>query len=198
MGIEIVHDKYNFLFVRVAGIYKVLDFFRPVSRGTVFTDAYMPHAPQRLYKHKYTAVAVSDIFGIGFLCVTWAHGQGGSGFPKQLVRFFIHAHYRNSRFIRHLIDIQNVLHAGYKFGIFLRRDTPVVVSVGLEFIFLSTLRMVSLLIGISSSTRDFSSSSFSVHLEWPSGTGPQAICISFASVRPSALRRAAAEFGLIL
>lgn len=46
MGIEIVHDKYYFLFVRVAGIYKVLDFFRPVSRGTVFTDAYMPHAPQ--------------------------------------------------------------------------------------------------------------------------------------------------------
>ena len=31
---------------------------------------------------------------------------------------------------------------------------------GLEFIFLSTLRMVSLLIGVSSSTRDFSSSSF--------------------------------------
>lgn len=198
MGIEIVHDKYNFLFVRVAGIYKVLDFFRPVSRGTVFTDAYMPHATQRLYKHKYTAVAVPDIFGIGLPGISRAHRQWLPGFAQQLVRFFIHTHYRNIRIIWQLINVQNILHAGYKFRVFLWRNTPVVISVGPEFIFLSTLRIVSLLMGVSSSTRDFSSSSFSVHLEWPSGAGPQAICISFASARPSALRRAAAEFGLIL
>ncbi len=77
------------------------------------------------------------------------------GFVQQLVRFFIHAHYWNSRVIRHLIDVQDILHTGYEFGVFFWRDTPVVVSVGLEFIFLSTLRMVPLLMRVSSSTRDF-------------------------------------------
>lgn len=128
----------------------------------------------------------------------WTHRQWFPDFAQQLVRFFIHTHYRNIGIIRHLIDIKDIFHAGYEFGIFLWRDTPVVVSVRLEFVFLSTLRLVSLLMGVSSSTRDFSSSSFRVHLEWPSGAGPQAICMSFASARPSALRRDAAEFGLIL
>ena len=78
------------------------------------------------------------------------------------------------------------------------RDTPVVVEVRAKFVFFKTLRMVSRLMGVSNSTRDFSSRRRSVHLECPSGAGPQAIWINFASVRPSALRRAAAELGLIL
>lgn len=39
MSIEIVHDKYDLLFVRVAGIYKVFDFLSPVGCSTVFTDS---------------------------------------------------------------------------------------------------------------------------------------------------------------
>ena len=156
----------------------------------------MSHTTQRLYKHKYAAGTFPDIFRIGLLSIPRTRRQWFPGFVCQLVRFFIHAHYWNSRVIRHLIDVQDILHTGYEFGVFFCRDTPVVVFVRLEFIFLSTLRMVSLLMGVSSSTRDFSSSSFSIHLEWPSGAGPQAICISFASTRPSALRKAVAEFGL--
>lgn len=65
MSIEIVHDKYDLLFVRVTDVYKIFDFLSPVGCSTVFTDTYMPYAPQWLNKHKYTACAVSDIFGIG-------------------------------------------------------------------------------------------------------------------------------------
>lgn len=149
--------------------------------------------PQRLNKHKYTACAVSDIFGIGLPGISWAHRQWLPGFAQQLVRFFIHAHYRYIRIIWHFIDVQNILHAGYKFRVFLWRDTPVVISVGLEFIFLSTLRIVSLLMGVSSSTRDFSSSSFSVHLEWPSGaTGSSPLFLRESTTVPTvyALARA--------
>ena len=45
MSIEIVRDKYDFLVVRVAGIYKIFDFLSPVGCGTVFTATYMPYAP---------------------------------------------------------------------------------------------------------------------------------------------------------
>ena len=198
MGIEIVHDKYDLLFVRAADVYKAFDFLRPVRRSAVFAHTYMPHAGQGLHEHKYAAGAIPDIFRIVFFGVSRTRRQRFPDFAQQLVRFFIHAHYRDNRIIRHLVDVQDILHAGYEFGIFLWRDTPVVVSVRLEFVFLRTLRIVSLLMGVSSSTRGFSSNSFSVHLEWPSGAGPQAICISFASAHPSALRRDAAEFGLIL
>lgn len=75
MSIEIVHDKYDLLFVRVADVYTVFDFLSPVGCGTVLPDTYMPYASQRLNKHKYTARTVSDIFGINLLSISWAHRQ---------------------------------------------------------------------------------------------------------------------------
>jgi len=56
--------------------------------------------------------------------------------------------------------------------------------------------MASLLTGVSNSTLAFSSNSFRVHLQCPSGTGPQAISISFASALPSTFRLALSELTL--
>lgn len=82
MGIEIIHDKYNLLFVRVAGVHKVFDFPGPVSCSPVFADTYMPYASQWLNKHKYAAGTVPDIFGIGLLDIPRTHRQWFPGFAQ--------------------------------------------------------------------------------------------------------------------
>ncbi len=73
MSVQIVHDKYDLITVRVADIHQVLDLLSPVNGCAVFPDAYMPHAAQRLREHKYATGIISDIFGINFLSITWAH-----------------------------------------------------------------------------------------------------------------------------
>ncbi len=42
MGIQVVHDKYDFVAVRIADIHQMPDFLRPVNRSAVFPDTYMP------------------------------------------------------------------------------------------------------------------------------------------------------------
>ena len=123
--------------------------------------------PRGFYKRKDTACAITGIFRIHFLVIAWTHWQRFRCFPKQLVWFFIHAYNRTFRVIRHFIDVQDIFHAGYKFCIFFWWDTPVIVVVRSKFVFFKTLRMVSLLTGVSISTRHLSSKSRSVHLECP-------------------------------
>ena len=67
-----------------------------------------------------------------------------------------------------------------------------------EVCFFKALRIASLLTGVSRMTLDSFSSKRIVHLECPSGTGPQASSISRASVRPSTLRLALSELMLLL
>lgn len=96
------------------------------------------------------------------------------------------------------IDIKDILHARYEFGGFFCGDAPVVVFVRSKFVFFRTLRIASLLMGVSRMTLDSFSSKRIVHLECSSGTGPQASSISRASVRPSTLRLALSELRFLL
>lgn len=80
----IVHDKYNLLFARIAGVYKVFDFLRPFGGSVVFTYTHMPYASQQLNKHNYTAGTVTDIFGINLLGITLMYRQWLPGFAHPL------------------------------------------------------------------------------------------------------------------
>lgn len=71
-----IHNTYDAILTRVAGIHEIRNFLSLVNCSTVFPDIYMPNAAQRLHKYKYASAAVSDLFRIDLLCVTWAHGQG--------------------------------------------------------------------------------------------------------------------------
>ncbi len=82
MRIEIVYDKYNSLFVRVAGVYKVFVLLRSVGCSTVFRDTYMPYSSQRLNKHIYTAGTVPDIFRIELMGISQTHQQRFPGFAQ--------------------------------------------------------------------------------------------------------------------
>jgi len=135
MGVQVGHDKYDLTSVRLVDIHQISDFFAPSSYSTVFPDSYMPHAAQRLHKHKYAVGAVSGILGINFLC----HGQGVSGLLKQLVWHFIHAYDWDSRVIQHLVNVQDILLAGYEFYVSFERNAPIFVRP--KFYFFNVWRM---------------------------------------------------------
>lgn len=198
MRVQVVHDKYDLITVRITDIHKIPDLISPVNCCTVCTHAYMAYAAQRLYECKNAAGVVPDIFRIDFSGISRTHGQRLPDFPEQLIWFFIHAYHGNCRMIGRFINIQDILHAGYEFHIFSGRDAPVGIFVRSKFIFFSARRIASFPIGTSSSTRAFSSNSLKVQRECPSGTRPQAIWMMHASLRPSSLRRAALELGLML
>ena len=198
MGIQVVHDKYNPVTVRIADIHQIPDLLRPVNRSAVFPDVDVPYTAQRFHEYKYAAGTAAQILGINFPGIPRAHGQRLPGLPQQLVWLFVHTYHWDSRVIRLFVDVQDILHTGYEFCVFFWRDAPVGVFVRSKFIFFNVWRMASLPTGISSSIRAFSSKSRIVQRECPSGAGLQAIWMICASARPSTFRSAALELGLIL
>ena len=135
MGIQVVHDKDNLVTVRIADIYQVPDLLSPIDCSTALPDTDMPHTAQGLYEYKYAAGAVTYIFGIDLLGISWTHGEWLPGLSQQLVRLFVHAYHWYSRVIGHLVNVQDVLHTGYEFRVFFGRDAPVGIFVWLRFIF---------------------------------------------------------------
>ena len=153
---------------------------------------------ERLYHCEDTACAISDVFRVKFFVAAWLHRQRLPSLTKKLVRLLIHTDDRTQRVVRTLVNIEHILHAGYEFGVFFRRDAPVLVSVGPDFVFFRTLAMASFPTGSSSTTLDLSASSLSVHLPYPSGAGPQANWMILDSALPSTLRLALSELTLRL
>ena len=175
MGIKVIHYKNGFFHFWVHDINKAFYFFCPGNCSPVLPDTDMMLPSKRFYESKDAACTITDIFGIYFPVIARAHWQRFPCLSQQLVWFFIHADDRMHWVIREFIDIENIFHTCYEFCILFWRDAPIVIEVRSKFIFFNTLRIVSLLTGVSSSIRAFSSRSRSVLRECPSGAGPQAI-----------------------
>ena len=86
----------------------------------------------------------------------------------------------------------------YEFRVFFCGDAPVVVFVRSKFVFFKALRIASRLTGVSRTIFAFSSRSRMVHLECPSGTGPQASSMIRASARPSTYVSSSSLTGTII
>ena len=198
MRIQIIHNQYYFLGIRIHNINKITDFFCPVQCCSMLTDTYMMYPGKRLNKSKNAASPISDILLIDFFVISRTHRPGIPCFAKQLIWLFIHTHNRNLRIIGEFVYIQYIFHIRYEFRICFCWDTPVLSSVRFKPNYFRVLRIASLLIGSSSTTFNSSSSNRIVHLLCPSGTDSQAICTIFASVRPSTLRLALSELTLRL
>lgn len=75
MGVEVVHVKDNSVTVGIADTHQIFDFLNPVKGRTVFPNAYAPYAAERFHKYKCAAGAVTRIFAIHLLGISWTHGQ---------------------------------------------------------------------------------------------------------------------------
>ena len=134
MGIQVVHDKYDFVAVRIADIHQMPDFLRPVNRSAVFPDTYMPpkgstntnmlQVPPRTYSESVFRVSPRRM-GSGSLASP----------PRQMVWLFIHAYHWDSRVIWLFVVVQDILHTGYGFCVSFWRDAPVGVFVRSKFLF---------------------------------------------------------------
>src|SRR5271169_2040112 len=85
-----------------------------------------------------------------------------------------------------LIDLQHILHIRYERRVLLRRDHPVLLNMGFEFVFFKARAIVlGLAAGTMSSSTTLPANNFNVQRAWPSGASEQANIVSFASVAPS-------------
>lgn len=64
MRVQVVHDKYDFIAIRIADIHKISDLINPVHRCTVCAHDYMAHAAYGFCEYKNTEDAVPVIVGL--------------------------------------------------------------------------------------------------------------------------------------
>src|SRR5215211_263027 len=108
---------------------------------------------------------------------------------QQLPAGLVQAHLRPLRVVGTGVDIEDILHAPDELGIGLRRDAPLFLQVGLEFVCFKTWRTVSYeTVSTTSRATSLSASILSVQCFLPVGGSLQARAIKRASCSPSSLR----------
>lgn len=103
----------------------------------------------RIYrqKMKYAACPVVLIFGVLLLNVARPCRQRLPRFANQLIWLFVHADNGGVRVIRHGIYMQDILHTGDEFCVFLWLNHQYSLSHGLSSFFFNIRRMISLQTG---------------------------------------------------
>src|SRR5258707_12166238 len=145
---------------------------------------------------------IKATWALVFVIVTrLASGLGGNRcarFDDHLLGGFVEAHHGALGIAWPLIDLQHVLHVGHKGRAGVGRNDPLLLQMRLENVFLRVRPMVlSLARSTMCSSTTLSSSRRRLHLACPSGAGPHASVINFASATPSKIR-GRAEFALYL
>src|SRR5690348_15448338 len=105
---------------------------------------------------------------------------------RQLLGRLVHADQRHPRVVRRRVDVEDLLHLGDEPGPVPLGDAPRLLPPGLQFVFFSARRTVSIETEVTSPFRVNSpASSSSVQRARPSGGGPQQVATRWASTRPS-------------
>jgi len=186
MGDQIIHNQAYLDRTRIAFIKHLLDLHRPVLSGTTLSDRYMSFASQWLHFHEYFRHPAPDVFVINAHRLSKCAWYRLADFADHLFARFIHAHHRVVRIIRHVIDLKNILHMGYKGRTPLGRDFPVFAGVRLKFVFFKTrYTVICDTDSANLSSMALSASSLTVQRRRPSGAPEQANEINRASNAPS-------------
>src|SRR5581483_6069505 len=157
--------------------------------GTPLGHLRRPPAQQRLEDHEQVGRAVAHVLVVVAGWLPRRGRQRHAGLADQLHRHLVEADQRPPGVVGAVVDFQHVLHPGYELPALPRRDDPLLLEVGLKFVFLSTRRTVSSLTDSkTSNSTSLSASSFSVQRARPSGGWEQARAISRASAAPSNFR----------
>jgi hypothetical protein len=143
MSIEVIHDQNHPVDLGISVVEKIFDEPSPVLASPPLGDSDLAPARQGLKGQKQSTHTITPI-----LIVVAFHGAGlagsrGSYLFQQLLRALVHTHHRPQGVLRTTINLQNVLHTADKLGIVLRRDTPTLLQMWLDLVFLSVRRTVS-------------------------------------------------------
>ena len=118
MDIQIIHGKDYFFMPWVTFIRQAADFLCPVVYCPLFPGSYVSPSCQWFRKHKDAACPFLDVLRIRLLRIARPYRERFSCFSKKLVRFFIHAYDGAAGVIRHFVNIQDILYACCKCGVF--------------------------------------------------------------------------------
>ncbi|MNT31835.1 hypothetical protein D3C72_1676880 [compost metagenome] len=186
MRIEIVCDQDNLLGMGVEDIRRVLEHLGEIYSCPGCGDDGFTLARKWFKDHKDFVNTVTLVFRVYFFRLT--RRTGNSGFFDQLLIGFIDANNRMHRIIGTLIDIQYILHFGYKFctGFW---NAPFLDEPWFDLVFFITSQTVLSVIYSTTSSR-ISSSAMAciVQRERPSGGSEQAMAQILASISPVTLR----------
>src|ERR1700681_4464878 len=198
VGAEIILHQHDLRRVGKMRVGQIPERVGIIDGGVTVGHFHVPPAFQRREHHKQIGHAIARVF---IIVTRLASGLGGNRFARfddHLLRGFVEAHDGTLGIAWSLIDLQHVFHVGDKGRAGVGRNDPLLLQMRLENVFLRVRPMVlSLARSTMCSSTTLSSSRRRVHLACPSGAGPHASAINFASATPSKIR-GRAEFGLYL
>lgn len=127
-----------------------------------------------------------SVFAINTYRLSRCMRYGLTHFADHLLGGFIHVYHWIVGIIRHVINLQDIFHMGYKSCAPCGRDFPVLVEMRLKFIFFKTRCTVMWeTVSANLSSTALSASNLTVHRRCPDGASEHARAINLASNAPS-------------
>ncbi len=140
MDVQVVEDEDNLLCIRVVDIDQVLDAVRPVRSSAIVGSLNMPFSLERLIPEEEIGCAAP------FVLVVLAGRNTGTCWLRltdisaKLDRALVEADLGETGIIRPGVDVEDVLHVPDELGVLLGRDTPLLLQVRRQLVFLSVRR----------------------------------------------------------
>ena len=124
MRAEIVLHQHDLARAGEVSVGQRLEDLRVIERGVSVGHFDMPPSLQWGEQHKQIGGTIALILvvvagGLAWLCRDW-----DTRFPDELLRRLVQADDGSIRIVSPLVDLQDVLHAGYEGGVGLRWDDP--------------------------------------------------------------------------
>src|ERR1700722_11364217 len=110
MSGEIVHYHADQFDVRIVNVGQITHADGEVARGSMVRDLHMAPGPVSIEKHEQIGRAITSIFAILALGLTWLRRDRLAYFANQLSRTFVEANHRMLWIGRFGVEIENVLH----------------------------------------------------------------------------------------
>src|SRR5262249_1890734 len=143
-------------------------------------------ATERLEHHEQVGRAVALVLVIGGGRAPGGRRDRRPGLLHQLLARLVETHHGALGVVRPLIDLQHIFHRADKVSVLIRGNHPLLLQPGLQRVFFSVSRTVSVAIeSTTSNSTSLSARSFKVQRARPSGGRLQAMAISRASFAPS-------------
>ena len=135
MGAEIVLHQHDLAGVEEVSVRQCLEDLRVIERGMAVGDFDMAPSLQWSEQHEQIGGAVALILVIVPGWLAWLRQDWDTRLLDELLRRLVQADDGSIWIMWPLVDLQDVLHAGYEGGAGLRRDDPLLLEVRLESVF---------------------------------------------------------------
>src|SRR6516164_8697166 len=185
VGVQVVLHQADLLRPGVMHVHQIPDTAGVVPPRAAFAHPDMPPTPQRLTHQQLVADALALVLVVHPGRATRSGPLGRSHLAEELLAGLVEAHHRVHRVVGQQVGLDHVLHPPDILGVGRGGDAPGRDDPGLDVVFLSACRTVSVLTDSARpSTTSSSASSCKVQWQRPWGGSLQASWTNFCSTSP--------------